>query len=471
MKNKKIFYTTAIVSSVYFIHTQYRIIQDKKKALKAFEDKKYEEALEIFLQLKTNKLAFRFILNLDCDYYIGMCYLNLKNYKDALLYSQNYIKIRKECYKNLQMYKQALTDTFFIYLKEENENLKNEINELLTYSVEDQLKNVEIERVSNILIDQVLESFPLLFTDYKFDNKQAENVHQLADKSNTYSNLKIVKNTLVTPKVFYKIQKYIKNKKYEELKDYTRLKKDVLSIFINILFLFIENKFDEIRTLNLKELINVANNDIAQYNYELKMQVYCNLLIDYVNKKERNYKYEDISTNFYKYKITGKNSYLEYITKKGIFSFLYYHLLNENYYLVEEAYKLFPNDAKILAFAFEIYIFLEDFPKADNILENLKKYCKNDPRTFICDYYKEKINKNNENIDLLIMALNRDPLYYKTLFLIGQYFIDKDDNKSIYFLNESARYCNNREDLKKTIELLLIQEIKIKYKEDLNAAK
>lgn len=191
-------------------------------------------------------------------------------------------------------------------------------------------------------------------------------------------------------------------------------------------------------------------------------------MYDYYNKKEVAYENEDATTIFLKYKLKTKNvqKYLVKLLNKGIFPFVYYELLKEDYSVVDDAYLLFPSNCQILSLLFETYVITEEYRKADAILKNLLKYHRNDPRTYVCMFLKELIKNNstNKTLEILLESYKIDKKYYRTAFLLGQLYYQKNNSESRKWLNKAIIYCNNYEVRRKIVEMLILIELQDRQK-------
>ncbi|KAM0678823.1 hypothetical protein BDAP_000608 [Binucleata daphniae] len=395
------------------------------------------------------------------------------------------LKFRYESLAKLKMYKQLFYEKIKNNCKETKE-LENILKKAVDYDFE-KYKNTRF--VSDVAVSESFECFVNLFSDFE-DEKQKntassnlQEINQIAldnfnnqirminvyEKPNkeeiigckfTSVKIQLVKKNKITKSVFEKIQKFVTTKDYAELEKYVCYKTDNLSILILMILSMVKNN-EEMHDLRRKV------NEVYKTKYETKIHTYCCVLYDYYTKKDNKYVFEDVTTFFYKYKQKNNDCqmYLKELLQKGVYPFIYIDLLKENKTFIDETYAMFPTNCQILSFMFEIYVAAQEYKKADSVLKSLVKYHKNDPRTFVCIFFKELV-VDSKNIDkqykILHDAYKIDKKYYRTMYLIGQLYYMKNNEISKKWLKKAIFCCNDNVDKRKIIEMLTLIKIQTK---------
>lgn len=450
MKNKnKILLCVAFgITSAYLykVYKQSRLDKLKKVALCKINDKNYSDAINILKDL------FKCSSDEEIRSLIVKSYYLNNDYENVLLYESNDQILLFECNVILKRHKQALFHIFKHFFLLNDLNQKDKIKTVLDVCIKEEIINHRAYQLSKILYREFFETFPLLFTDFVFESKDGDKI----------KDIKIVEIRWITEKNYRVIERLVKNERYEELKEYTEDRGDNLSVFIKIAYGIIEMKETVYQSseYELYKVISGSNNE----KYEQKIFTYCQMLRNFIYKKIVNYSYEDVSTLFYRMKIGSSdlNKNIEKVIEYGLYPFVYYFLVNVNHYLAKDSMNLFPTDPKILSICFEIFIFTCNYELADKALCNMKKYCKNDSRTYLCLYYEQKLKYDKEDVDLLLKSYSIDPLFYKTSVLLGQHYLEVDNEKAVFYLKNALNCCNEIEDLYKIYETLILHEMKIR---------
>ncbi|KAM0686417.1 hypothetical protein COBT_002358 [Conglomerata obtusa] len=544
--------TTSIAATTYLIYKNIKKTRYKQQAISLYNQKKYRASATMFLQFQ----------DIDSYFFLSKCFFKLNEFNLSLNYCNLYLSnnineeisnIKFECLKKEKKYKEA-----YNLLLGKNDN--DRMSKIIKCAVDEEIKNYDLVNIdlSDFLISEYFEQFPLLFKDFNINNLSGNKIQKIndikhdliikntknsynetnvsfddteykknkkysydnicyIDEVNTTYNLKdkiyaasntinhysqrvndnnniilknknidnkknfvddknydttnnkcksftdikltIKKETNITKFVFDKIKMLITNKKFKKLLDFIEYKKDNLSLFIKISFLYLKRNKDIVRLIKDETLT-------FNSNYEQKINTYIKVIRDFSIKLDLKYEYEDISTLFFKFKLKNKNQqeYLKRIMQKGIYSFVYYSLLQDNPYFIEDAFKAFPRNCQILTYIFEIYIASKNYYKADEILNILTKYHKNDPRLYICLFLKELVvntNNNKKQMEILINGYKKDKKYWRICFFIGKLYSYENDLRCKKWLEKSLIHCNDENEIRKILEKLFLIQCKL----------
>lgn len=446
MKRNKLFIYSAIgISSalIYKFYKQRRATQRKQLALDKIEAGLTKEAIPLLEEVWEDERSE------DVRKILVETLYSLNDFEKVILYAKGDLMTLFECNFLLKRHKEALFNIFSYFYKTQDVEAKQKINMTLNICIKNAIKKHKINKLSPIVYKEFFETFPFLFKDFKYAETN----------KTTSTEIKIIEVDWITNRHFETVKGYVERNEYEALREYIEDRKDNLSIFLDLSFALIERRGIDSSIKLYEDWSQGQNKD-----YEEKVYVYCKVLLDFSINVEGDYNYEDISTCFYKMKSNkaDTNKYIENIINYGPFSFTFYFLVGNNHYLAERAFNLFPTDPKILSIAFEVFIFTRNYEMAEKVLGNMNKYCKDDPRTYLCLYFEQKLKHDNDKIETLLEGYQIDPLYYKTSVLLGQLYLESDDEKAAFFLRNAVECCNNEEDLCKIYETLILHETKVR---------
>lgn len=499
MKNKNNFViaTMACITTtiLYKFYKHYHIKKKINEAISKFN--RNEDTINDFLYL------YKAENSKNISNYLALSYYRKASYTEALKYAKS-DKLIYECYMAMKKYRNAIICGFQIFVTRNDDKMRDRIRNVMQLYVNEQVENHKVEKLSVLVYKDCFETFPLIFKD--FEGKGSKKIKEFGEdasvksadeakeeieavytrstqsyeaireggrKANkhekiatpessifkseeiqkTTSGFTITHDRHIRDAVYTKIKTYLGIGHIEGLKKYTKFRKDNLSNFINLLTGLIENKMAEV--IRKTELFEGYTDN---YHYEQKIYTYCRVVIDFYNQKTNNYKHRDISTMFYALQLkTAPMDSSIFLT--GMYPFVYHFLLQNNFYMVDEAYMLFPTDPKILSLACEIYISGKRYEKADDCIANMKKYCSKDPRTYICMFYKSRI-KSEDGLVHLLKAECIDDKYYKTYLLLSNYYAEVNTDLCSKYLKKAKMCCNNYDALSEIFELEIMHEAK-----------
>lgn len=447
-KESKLLFYTVIATGVFFICRYFKnkqLNKQKQLALTYLENGKLKEAISVLetLLYDINDEGIRNLL-------VKSLYED-HDYNKTIKYSQNDNLVLFDCYYHMKNYRKALFHLLMHYELKNDLVPTQDINKTLDACVKESLGNHKVEKMSLIVYVDFFDTFPFLFDDFIIKKRNKRN--------NTQTNSVKIKS--ITEIHFKSVKTYFMEGDFEKLGNYISEREDNLSIFIKISLKLIELRKHE--TIYKEEMLHIEWKTCLNKKYEEKIYTYCKALIDYKNQKIVDYDYEDISTHFYKIKCgtTNKANYINKFSKQTIHSFVYYQLIQENNHLVENALSLFPRHKKILFMAFSIFVSNRKYDDAERVLEKMKLYYKDDPRTYLCRFLHQKNKYDKHDIDLLIEGYKIDPIYYKTSVLLWEYYYEYDDDNIAYsYLKKAIDTCNDTTELYALYKAYILHEVK-----------
>ncbi|KAF7683891.1 Protein unc-45 like protein A [Astathelohania contejeani] len=430
----------------------------REEGNKLFKMKKYHDAIKIYQEtlghLESNNPERVSVLN-----NLALTSFILRNDEDSIKYSTaafeidqfnvKAIKRRFESYKRLKQRDEALEDIFLCGLlsknkKEDAEKYKNVANEYLNEVVDEKIrKEWDPKKVfpSSVLFDEFFDTFPALFD-------------QLREKYSEYD--------------FTELEELMKNKRYEK----------IFQLDISVYNKFIIAGIFYIRKMNDKS-INLLEKDDFIYSVLLKEYIK-SFDKDYIIPPEfvelvKNYK-NDVSVQYYAAliysNIKDENNYkacIDIALNKPNNSFVYAHKLcaelkepvSEDYIdLVTNTIKKYNDKMDILGISAELYIHLNQLDTALSIIELIKRYYPNDPRTLLfqslgCEIKKDK----KEAIKYLERAIEIDPKYFKPYLYIGNYLMMNNDSRCKEYYEKGFRYASNYEEAYSVMQPMVLMDV------------